>query len=188
MKPSVVVLVLGLTGVMPALAQTAPTTEPAPSPKSTLPRITLPPDKPANSKSAGTSANAANTAAKGNGATKTGAKKDEKPAKIEGIEIPRGPKGYMGIEIVNATFKLSFYDTNKKPVAPDVDRAALRWDPKYKVGEERVVLVPAGDAKALTSPKNIRPPYHFKLFITLLKDAAEGQPPVNETFTIDFRQ
>lgn len=115
------------------------------------------------------------------------AKKEEPPAKIDGIEISRGAKGYMGIQIVNSTFKLSFYDAKKKPIAPDVARATLRWDPKYKVGDERVVLNPS--EKALTSPKNIRPPYNFKLFITLFKEPAEGADPVvSENYTIDFRQ
>jgi hypothetical protein len=122
------------------------------------------------------------------GATKAGEKKkEEPPAKIEGIEIARGEKGFLGIEIVNATFKLSFYDTKKKPIAPDVARATLRWDPKYKVGEERVVLNPA--EKSLSSPRNIRPPYNFKLFITLFKEPTEGADPVAvENYTIDFRQ
>jgi hypothetical protein len=123
------------------------------------------------------------------GATKAAdkAKKEEPPPKIDGIEISRGDKGYMGIQIVNSTFKLSFYDAKKKPITPDVARAALRWDPKYKVGEERVILNPSD--KALTSPKNIRPPYNFKLFITLFKEPAEGADPVvSENYTIDFRQ
>src|SRR6185369_3034615 len=52
-------------------------------------------------------------------------KKDDEIGKIEGIEIPHG-KGFMGIQLVNGTFKLSFYDAKKKPTAPDVTRAALR--------------------------------------------------------------
>lgn len=143
-------------------------------------KIVLPPDKPAP----GTQG-ASNTAKAAKGDEK--AKKEEPPAKIDGIEIPRGEKGYLGIQIVNSTFKLSFYDAKKKPIAPDVARAALRWDPKYKVGEERVILNP--DEKSLTSPKNIRPPYNFKLFITLFKAPAEGADPVaTENYTIDFRQ
>ena len=111
----------------------------------------------------------------------------EEPAKIEGMQISRG-SGFLGIQIVDSTFKLSFYDAEKKPVSPDVDRAALRWDPKYKVGEERVILNLAADGKSLSSPKTIRPPYLFKLYITLVRDAAAGSPPVSETMVVDFRQ
>jgi hypothetical protein len=144
-------------------------------------RIVLPPDKPASGKTAP----AGPTAPGGKAADKG---KKEEPAKIEGVEIARGEgKGYLGVQIVNSTFKINFYDAKKKPVAPDVARAALRWDPKYKVGEERVILNPS--EKSLASPKNIRPPYNFKLFITLFKEPAEGADPVvSENYVIDFRQ
>ena len=114
-------------------------------------------------------------------------KKEEPPAKIAGMEISRGAKGFLGLELVEGTFKLSFYDAKKKPMAPDVARAALRWDVKYKVGPERSVLNPSGDGKSLGSPKTVRPPYAFKLFITLLKEAAEGDEGAGESFTVDFR-
>lgn len=118
---------------------------------------------------------------------KAGAKKEE--PKIEGVEVLRGERGFLGVQIVNGTFKLNFYDKAKKPTEPDVARAALRWDPKYKVGEERVVLNPTGDGKSLSSPKVIRPPHQFKLYITLIKEAiGEGQSPVSESFVIDFKQ
>jgi hypothetical protein len=111
----------------------------------------------------------------------------KKEPKIDGIEVPRGELGFLGVEIVNGTFKISFYDKKKKPIAADVMRAVLRWDPKYKVGQERVVLNLSDDGKSLSSPKTIRPPYSFKLFITLLKDATETADPVGETHVIDFR-
>lgn len=118
------------------------------------------------------------------------AKKNEEPAKIEGMEIARGGKGFLGLQVMNGNFKLSFYDAERKPIAPDVTRAVLRWDPKYKVGKERAILTPGGGANALVSAKDIRPPYHFKLFITLLKDAAgDGtEEPAGETLVVDFRQ
>lgn len=115
------------------------------------------------------------------------AKKEEPPPKIEGMEIPRGDRGFLGLEVVNSVFKLSFYDAKRKPVPPDVVRAVLRWDPKNKVGKERVVLSPGGK-NTMTSEKVVRPPYNFKLFITLLKEASEGDDPVGETHVVDFRQ
>lgn len=156
------------------------------STKKTLPRIVLPSDAPGSKTKAAPGAKTG-ADAKAGGETK-GAVKAEKneEGKIDGLVIPRG-KGFMGLQVVNSVFKLSFYDEKKKPVAPDVDRAALRWDPRYKVGEERTVLLPAADGKSLSSEKNIRPPYNFKLFMTLIKET-DGQPPVNETFTVDFRQ
>lgn len=121
-------------------------------------------------------------------AAKGAAKAEEPPAKIEGMEIAReGDRGFLGIQIVDSTFKLSFYDAKKKPIDPDAVRALLRWDPKYRSGDERVVLNLEG--KALTSPRHIRPPYNFKLFITLLSAPAGGGDPVaSEHHVIDFRQ
>ena len=115
-------------------------------------------------------------------------KAEEEPAVIEGMEIPRAAGGFLGLQIVNGTFKMTFYDAEKKPVPADAARAVLRWDAKYKVGQERVILNP-GEPNTLSSPRAIRPPYTFKLFITLIKDAAaEGaENPVGESYVIDFR-
>jgi len=119
------------------------------------------------------------------------AEKQKAPAppapKMEGTIIARGERGFIGVQMLGATFRINFYDAKKKPVAPDVARAVLRWDPKYKVGKERVVLNLTSDGKALASPRNIRPPHQFKLFITLLKEATEAEEPVGETHVIDFR-
>jgi hypothetical protein len=114
--------------------------------------------------------------------------KQAEAARIEGVEVARG-SGFLGVQIVGGTFKISFYDAKKKPIAADAMRAVLRWDPKYKVGSERVVLNRTEDGLALASPRNIRPPYLFKLYITLLKSAAEGDSAeaAGETFVIDFR-
>lgn len=113
--------------------------------------------------------------------------KAEAPAKIEGMEIPRGDGRYLGLAIVDGKFRLSFYDAKKKPVAPDASRAALRWDAKYKVGLERIVLMP-GEGNVLTSERFIRPPYNFKLTIVLLGDTSGGNEPAGETYVVDFHQ
>lgn len=114
--------------------------------------------------------------------------KKEEPAKIEGMEIARGSHGFLGLQIVNGTFKMSFYDAKKKPVAPDVAQAVLRWDAKIKAPPERVVLVPGGGANTFISEKIVRPPYSYKLTILLLPAAPEGTEPVAEVLNVDFRQ
>jgi hypothetical protein len=118
-------------------------------------------------------------------AAPAGAEKEE--PKIEGQEISRGESGFLGVQVVESKFKLNFYDKEKKPTKPDVARAALRWDPKYKVGMERLTLSSVGESW-LTSERVIRPPYNFKLFIVLVKDTSAGEDPVGETYTIDLRQ
>lgn len=118
-------------------------------------------------------------------AVKGDAKKDEKKkdemGKIEGIEIKRGD-GYMGIELVNGTFKLSFYDAKKKPVTPDVIRANLTWKVRYQPNPEKTVLT--SDGKAMTSAKVVKPPFAFSLSITLVKTEAPEAPV--ENFSVDF--
>ena len=116
------------------------------------------------------------------------AKKEE--PKIEGLAVPRGDKGFLGIQIVSGTFKLTFYDTKKKPKAPDMGRAVFRWRPNYKPTEERYVLNPGGDEFSLTSPRVVRPPYQFKLYITLLKGDSnpDAEQPPGESFVVDFHQ
>lgn len=124
--------------------------------------------------------------APGAGSITPPAKKAPEP-KIEGMEVPRGELGYMGVAIVGGQFKITFYDRKKAPIAADVHRALLRWDPKYKQGQERVVLNLTEDGKALTAPKAIRPPHIFKLFITLMRKSETGEDKATETYTIDFR-
>jgi hypothetical protein len=116
--------------------------------------------------------------------------KKEESAKIEGVVVPRGDKGFLGIQIINSTYKVTFYDPKKKPTAPDMGRAILRWRPNYKPTEERYVLNPGGDEFSLVSPRVVRPPYVFKLYITLLKGeaGAEGDQSAGENYVVDFHQ
>lgn len=180
-------VVAALLGAAAAIAQTPPANQGTTDGTKAKPRIVLPADKTAPATKGAADAKA-KAAADAKGATKAPGKPEEKPAKIDGMEIPRGAKGFLGIEVKDGMFKLSFYDAKKKPVAADMDRAALRWDAKYKVGEERLVLTPGGDGKSLTAGKTIRPPYNFKLFITLVREAKDGQEAANESYAIDFRQ
>lgn len=196
MKPFAVLLA---SIVVPwgGFAQTAPVTEtPPPPPK---PRLVL-----GSGNSTSTSKSAPATGAKATGtapkstttagsaekapdpkaAAAKGAKKDEPPPKIEGMEIARGAKGFLGLQVVDGSFKLSFYDAKKKPLAPDVSRAVLRWTPTYQKAPEIFILGP-GDGKALTVAKTVRPPYNFKLFMSLF---VEGVDDPTESFVVDFRQ
>ncbi|MEY4940571.1 MAG: hypothetical protein RIQ93_2306 [Verrucomicrobiota bacterium] len=113
--------------------------------------------------------------------------KKEEPATIEGQSIPRGDR-FLGLQIKDGNFKLTFYDAGKKPIPPDVARAALRWDTKTKFGPDRVLLTPGGDAHSLTSERVIRPPYFFKLTLVLLGDNAAADEVGGEVHVIDFRQ
>lgn len=105
--------------------------------------------------------------------------------KIPGISVARPKGGFLGIVVEDGKFKISFYDAKKKPTQVDVARATARWPVRYKVFDERTVLNPDADGTALTSPKFVRPPYVFKLYLSLL---VEGSDEAAESYVIDFRQ
>lgn len=178
------VLGMGLASV----GNSAETAAPATPPASTLPTTKTAPTT-TTTKSAVSNTTATKPTAKEAPKAATPAPKKEEPmGKIEGTEIKRGA-GYMGIALVGGTFKLSFYDSKKKPMAvpAEISRAALRWPVSYRQGaDERTVLNRSEDGKSLSSPKAVKPPHNFRLFIVLLasETAEEGG---GESYSIDFR-
>ncbi|HVS53630.1 MAG TPA: hypothetical protein VHD62_14845 [Opitutaceae bacterium] len=114
--------------------------------------------------------------------------KKEEPAKIEGVPISRGDRGFLGVRIVDGNLRVTFYDAKKKPMAPDVVRAIAHWPVKYQSTDERTVLNPGGDEHSLMSAKVVKPPYAFKLFITLMTTGPDGNEVASENYTLDFHQ
>jgi hypothetical protein len=113
----------------------------------------------------------------------------QKEGVIPGITVPRKTGGgFYGIQIVKGNFVLSFYDEHKMPMTADRARALLRWPVRYKIGDERVVLNPAADGKSLTSERFIRPPYNFRLFVTLIGDDSDEADGGAETYVVAFQQ
>ncbi len=118
-------------------------------------------------------------------ASKPADKKEAEP-KIPGQTIERDGGGYLGLELKDGTFKLSFYDKKKKAIPADRAMAIARWLVKYnKSGDERALLSLSSDGKSLVGSKNVRAPYSFKLYLTIFKEASEGAPAV-ENYIIDF--
>lgn len=163
-----------LAGGAIAVAQSTPAAPAQPASPPTKTKMVLPEKAPSATKTPAAKAPAAKAV-----------KKEDEPGKIDGVAIPRA-EGFLGVQVVDGKFKVSFYDAKKKPVTPDIGRAVLRWDPKGKIGQDRAVLM-AGGGTALASDKYVRPPYNFKLYITLLKEGADEAGPA-ESYTIDFRQ
>lgn len=118
----------------------------------------------------------------GKGATAPAAKAEPT---IKGIVLNRPKGGFLGLTVEGNNFKLSFYDAKKKPAPVDVALATARWPVHYSAYDERAVLTPNGDGTALTSPKYVRPPYAFKLYLSLFK---EGSQDAVESYVIDFHQ
>jgi hypothetical protein len=109
---------------------------------------------------------------------------DDKMGTIAGTPISRSVgDGWLGLELKDSTFVLTFYNAKKKPVAADKSGAVMRWSVHYQPNDERTELVPTGDPAVLASDYTVKPPYSFKLHITLL-----GSDPKDdvETYVIDF--
>lgn len=103
---------------------------------------------------------------------------------ISGTAIARPNGGWLGLELQDHTFRLTFYDANKKPVPADVASAVLRWPVRYQPNDERTLLTPTGDPSVLASSYWVRGPLAFKLHITLLAEVKGDAPP--ESYVIDF--
>lgn len=113
-------------------------------------------------------------------------KKVEKEPVIPGVTIRRPNGTFLGLEIVDTKFKLTFYDKKKKVMPPDVTRVAARW-PNTRSGtpsDFRTVLNPSGEAMVGTRP--VLPPLIFNVYLTLLKGEGDDAEAV-ETYTVPFR-
>jgi hypothetical protein len=112
----------------------------------------------------------------------TGASEEEQEPQLPGSVIARPGGGFLSLTVDGLHFKLSFYDAKKKPVEADAIRALARWDPPSR-SQERSVLNPDSDGKALIGNVQVRPPYVFKVFLTLIGP----DDKVLESHVVDFR-
>lgn len=99
------------------------------------------------------------------------AKKDpkakEKVYTIPGLTISRPNGTFLGLQVLNNNFVLSFYDAKKKPMAPDITRATAHWPNLRSIhGDNFTVLNSSGNA--LVGVKPVVPPLTFIVRITLL--------------------
>lgn len=106
----------------------------------------------------------------------------EKEGTISGTAIARPQGGWLGIELKDNSFVLTFYNAKKKPTPADKTGAVLRWPVHYQPNDERTELAPSGDPAVLSSPYSVKSPHSFNLHITLLSDSKD--PP--ESYVIDF--
>ena len=102
---------------------------------------------------------------------------------ITGMAIGRPGGGFLGLELVDGCFRLSFYNARRKPVAADAAYAILTWPVHYQPNEERDELTSAGDGTFLSSPKLVRPPHAFRIRMGLFSPA--GGDPI-ESHIVDF--
>jgi hypothetical protein len=108
--------------------------------------------------------------------------KDDEIGTITGTPIQRGD-GWLGLEIKDNTFRLTFYNAKKKPVPADASSAVIRWSVKYQPNPERAELSPSGDPAVFTSTYTVKSPHTFILHLVLLFD---GKPDASEAFTVNY--
>jgi hypothetical protein len=114
-----------------------------------------------------------------------GAELERPEAKIEGVLIPRGEKGFLALRVAGGGFELRFFSPERRPLPPELPRAVVRWTPVgRKTAPESHVLELSTDGKALRSARFVRPPYVFR--VTVLLFAAGAAQPV-EGYTAEFR-
>ncbi len=109
----------------------------------------------------------------------------EKEGTIAGTPIARGQGGWLGLEIKDNTFVMTFYNAKKKPTPADASSAVLWWPVHYQPNPERTELVPTGDPAVLSSSYSVRAPHTFVLHIVLL---FEGKPDASESYVINYSE
>jgi hypothetical protein len=108
---------------------------------------------------------------------------DAKEGTIDGTAIQRSQGGWLGVQIKNDCFQLTFYNEKKKPIPADKTSAVFRWVVHYQPNDERTELVATGEPSVLASAYPVKPPHSFKLHISLL--GGDDKDNV-EAYTVDF--
>jgi hypothetical protein len=109
---------------------------------------------------------------------------EEKEGKIAGTPIKRADGGWLGLELKDSNFILTFYNEKKKPVAADRPSAVVWWSVHYQPNAERTELTPADNPAVLASSYVVKEPHVLKLHMTLLKT---GTTEV-ETYVVDVNE
>lgn len=145
---------------------------------------TPPAAKPADPKAPAAKATPAKATTGKAAPAKTEAKKEEELPKIPGTVIVRPNGSKLGLEVVGAKFKLTFYDKKHKPMAMDVTRATARWPDPRASGDNRTVL--NGSGSELIGAKPVIPPFNFNVYLTLLQGEGELSKAV-ENYVVPFK-
>jgi len=112
------------------------------------------------------------------------ADKDDEVGTITGTPIQRSQgDGWLGLEIKDNTFKITFYNAKKKPIPADASSVALRWTVHYQSNDERTELLPSDDPAVMASAYYVRAPHSFPLHVIVL---FAGKPDASEVYDLSF--
>jgi len=95
-----------------------------------------------------------------------------------GLNQARPKDGWINVEAVGTRLVVKFFDKEKKPVAPDVQRGLVRLKYASK-NPAQAVLARAGDT--LATPATIRPPHNYLVILSLFA-GDDAETSENHTF------
>ena len=101
--------------------------------------------------------------------------------KLEGVVIERSSGGFLTVTMDGPKLVLSFFDAEKKQIPPDVDHAFVRIHPAGR-NPLRRTLIKMDDGLTLTHGQPLRPPWVFKLYITLV----DANDKAIEEYVVDY--
>jgi len=107
------------------------------------------------------------------------AKKKEYELPKAGKNIERQKGGWLNIEGTGTRFVVKFFDKEKKPVPPDVERGLARFNYAAK-NDTRAPLNREGET--LVTPATVKPPHNFLIILSLFSSEAEPA----ETYTVKY--
>lgn len=110
----------------------------------------------------------------------TAPKKEEHELPTTGVNIARKDGGWLNIEGSGTRFVVKFFDKEKKPAPPDVERGLARFNYAAK-NDERAPLHRDGDT--LVTPATVRPPHNFQVILSLFAGEI-GEP--SEVYTFKY--
>lgn len=107
------------------------------------------------------------------------AKKKEYELPKTGKNVPREKGGWLNVEGSGTRFVVKFFDKEKKPVPPDVERGFARFNYAAK-NDTRAPLNREGET--LVTPATVKPPHNFLVTLSLFAGEAESA----EIYTIKY--
>lgn len=89
---------------------------------------------------------------------------------LEGVVVERPDGTFMTVTMEGPRVVLRFFDAKHQPIAPDVQRAFVKFRLSGRRPQNRTLL-PGDDGVSLTHGRVLRPPFVFHAYITLVKEA-----------------
>jgi hypothetical protein len=95
-------------------------------------------------------------------------------AAIEGVLIQRPDGSFMEFVLVENKINCRFYNADKQPIDPDVDRVAARIQrTQPRVRKVFTVAIPNQGVEGFRAPVFIQPPHIFRAYLSLMREGID---------------